>query len=141
MFAVDSSEAKCKLLRRRFAASPHVRSVQGDASVWRPEAPLDAVLIVDAYHEFDDGLAVLRGIRGSMREGARLVIVDFMRPELGELDRKSRREHHATSPEAVLRDLAATGFRVSKKDAPFVRRDPENRRIASRDVFLIMALR
>jgi predicted methyltransferase len=55
----------------------NVRAVLGTASNPRLPQGIDAVLIVDAYHEMDDPVTVLRNVARSLKPQGRLGLVDF----------------------------------------------------------------
>src|SRR4029077_7356520 len=42
-----------------------------------PENALDLVILVDVYHEFNEPQKMLRRIRGSLRPGGRLVLLEY----------------------------------------------------------------
>ena len=42
-----------------------------------PPASLDAVLIVDAYHEIDDGVALLSNVAQALKPQGRVGVIDF----------------------------------------------------------------
>jgi ubiquinone/menaquinone biosynthesis C-methylase UbiE len=42
-----------------------------------PEASVDLVLLVDAYHEFSHPREMMRGIHRALRPGGRVVLVEF----------------------------------------------------------------
>lgn len=63
--------------RARREGFKNVRTIVGTVS--NPKLPnnaLDAVLILNAYHEFEQPLAMLRQIRTAMRPGARLAFIE-----------------------------------------------------------------
>ena len=111
--AVDVDEDALALLRTRFPRHrfPQVEIHRGTAT--DPDlAPgsLDAVLLVDTYHELTDPGAILHAIRLALRPHGRLVIVDRNAAEY-------RPDTH-TIPEArVVEQVEAAGFaRVERHD-------------------------
>ncbi|MGH9722995.1 MAG: class I SAM-dependent methyltransferase [Bryobacteraceae bacterium] len=140
VYAVDVTDRSINFLRQRFDKNPAVEVVKASAEEWKPPAPADAALMTDAFHEFGDSAAVLRTLRSYLKEGGRLVIVDFMKPEI-EIARAGQRKHHAMSQQIVADDLAAAGFRVVDKLSPFIERTPKYSRLVSRDVFVFVAER
>jgi predicted methyltransferase len=57
---------------------PNVRTVLGrDDDPRLPPASLDAALVVDAYHEVQDRVGLLRRLRESLKPSGRVGIVDF----------------------------------------------------------------
>ena len=61
---------------------PQMKAVLG--TITDPKLPtnLDAVVILNAYHEFDQPLAMLQKIRASMKPGGRLGFIERDNPEL-----------------------------------------------------------
>jgi SAM-dependent methyltransferase len=80
-----------------------------------PEGVLDAVLVVDAYHEMEEHAAMLRHMRDALKPGGRLVIVEHMPgPALRSKPRIEQQDKHALSPSFVEADLAEAGFEALK---------------------------
>lgn len=72
--------------RAKTARLSNIETVLGTTSDPKlPAKTLDAVVILNAYHEFDQPLAMLAKIRGAMKPGARLGILerdeDYLRRE------------------------------------------------------------
>jgi ubiquinone/menaquinone biosynthesis C-methylase UbiE len=81
--AVDISTRALERLRARLDREgvSNVTVVQGDIDNPRLEpASLDAVLIVNAYHEMTEYASMLRHIRAALKPDGRLVIADFASP-------------------------------------------------------------
>jgi ubiquinone/menaquinone biosynthesis C-methylase UbiE len=53
----------------------YVRGEKRDPKL--PTGVFDAVLMVDTYHEFENPVALLRGVRAALKPGGRVGIVDF----------------------------------------------------------------
>jgi len=85
-----------------------------------PEASLDGVLIVNAYHEMREHEAMLAGIRRALRPGARLVVVD-MPPADSTASRERQTAQHDIAIDVVARELAEAGFEVVAREPDFVR--------------------
>lgn len=56
----------------------NVRTVLGTTEDPRLPQPVDAALIVDAYHEMEDPVTMLRNVARSLRPGGRLGVVGFI---------------------------------------------------------------
>lgn len=105
--AVDIDADALAALARRFprADFPQVLVQAGTATdPGLAAASADAVLIVDAYHEFPDPGAMLGAIGRALRPSGRLVIVDRPAAEW-------HPEAHAIPEERVREQVAAAGFR------------------------------
>lgn len=87
----------------------NVRAVLGTSEDPRlPEGELDAVLIVDTYHELDNPDALLRNIAKALKPQGRVGVVDFKRDGLGPGPAIEDR----VDPELVVRDAEAAGLRL-----------------------------
>ena len=79
-----------------------------------PTGKLDAALIVDAYHEMEEPVVLLRNVAKSLKvatslkPGGRLGIVNFTKAGFGPGPPMDER----VDPEAVIRDAEAAGLRV-----------------------------
>ena len=78
VFAVDVSPAAVRDLKERIAREglENVEVITGDSTDPRLPGPLDAVLIVNAYHEMSEHQPMLDRIRQALRLEGRLVIVE-----------------------------------------------------------------
>jgi predicted methyltransferase len=56
----------------------NVRTVLGTTEDPRLPQPVDAALIVDAYHEMEDPVTMLRNVAGALRPGGRIGVVGFL---------------------------------------------------------------
>ncbi len=81
-----------------------------------PTDQLDAVLIVDAYHEMEQPVALLRNVAQSLKPNGRIGIVDFTRDGGGPGPPMEER----VDPERVIRDAEAAGLRADRA-ADFLR--------------------
>ena len=121
VYAQEIDERLVKKLGRRVQAEKltNVEPVLG-----KPDAPglplaaLDAVLLADVYHEVDNPSALLRGIRLALKPQGRLVVIEYMKPELRPKTRERQRKDHNIAPEFVERDLREAGFEVTGRHDP-----------------------
>ena len=91
----------------------NVRRVLGTAEdPLLPRGALDAVLIVDTYHELDNPEAMLRNIARSLKPQGRVGVVDFKRDGLGPGPDLEER----VDPEQVVRDAEAAGLRLVRRE-------------------------
>ena len=89
-----------------------VRTVLGtpsDPSL--PRNALDAVLIVDTYHEMEDPVVLLRNVGASLKPGGRLGIVQFTKEGFGPGPPMEER----VDPERVIKDAQAAGLRLDSR--------------------------
>lgn len=86
----------------------NVKTVLGRGNDARlPEAALDAVLVVDAYSEIEDRVALLASIARALKPQGRLGIVDFTLEGTGPGPEPDKR----VAPDAVVRDARRAGLR------------------------------
>jgi len=67
-----------------------------------PPASIDAVLLLKTYHEVANPVALLRNLRGSLRPGARVGIID----------RNGNGEDHGVQKDVVIREAGQAGYRL-----------------------------
>jgi SAM-dependent methyltransferase len=109
VLAVDIQPEMLDLIRERSErdAIDNVEPVLGridDPSL--PEAGVDVVLIVDAYHEFSHPMEMMRGIVRGLRPGGRVVLVEY-REEDPDVPIKPL---HKMSEAQARREMAAAGL-------------------------------
>ncbi|MCY1017471.1 class I SAM-dependent methyltransferase [Pyxidicoccus sp. MSG2] len=93
----------------------HLEAVLGEPADAKLPEPVDRVLLVDTYHHLAERPAYFRKLAGSLRPGARVIVVDF------KLDSPMgpSREHRLT-PEKVGEEMATAGYRkVGERDLPY----------------------
>jgi predicted methyltransferase len=86
-----------------------------------PYGTLDGVVILNAYHEMPQRVAILEGVKRALRSNGVLVIVDNA-PADSTLSRKEQMSHHGLQLEFARDDLEAQGFEIVKIDAGFIER-------------------
>lgn len=87
-----------------------VETILGSASDPKlPAKSLDAVLIVNAYHEMDEHDAMLAGIRSALKHGGRLGIID-KESEAGH-ERAWYHSHHRIAKSVVRQEAEHDGLR------------------------------
>ncbi len=112
----------------------NVRTILG--TVTDPKLPpntMDAVMILNAYHEFEQPLALLRLIRLSMKPGARLAFIERDNPQLcqeareayartgkikrridEQTDNNPHTDDHRLAREIVEREAVSAGFKLRR---------------------------
>ena len=82
VYAVDISPSFVQHVRAR-AKKAGLQNVTvtlaKHTEVMLDEASIDVVFICDTYHHFEQPSATLRSIRGALRDGGRLILIDFHR--------------------------------------------------------------
>ena len=123
VFAVEISEREMSKLRRLAENErlENIEVVQGKIDDPRlPELSLDAVLVVDAYHEMTEHTAMMDAIYRALKPGGRLVILDFV-PADGSASRDQQTASHRISINLVNLEVQAAGFEVLDRDPQFTR--------------------
>jgi SAM-dependent methyltransferase len=94
--------------RARKEGLSNLKGVLGDTDdVHLPDGQVDLVLLVDAYHEFDEPWAMARSILRALRPGGRVALVEFRAEDP---DVPIKRLHTMTEAQCRL-EFEAAGFR------------------------------
>ena len=116
VIAEDIQPQMVEAIKRRAVREGYgkdVEVVQGTADDPRlPPGALDAVLIVDAYHEIERPVTLLRNVRASLKPTGVLGIVNFKKDGGGpgpEMDIR-------VDAEKVIADAAAAGLELRKRE-------------------------
>lgn len=116
--------------RARKEKLPQMKAIQGTTSDPKLPGDLDAVIILNAYHEFDKPLEMLVKIKNSMKSGARLGFIERDNPDLRreaeaayratgkikrrvteQADKDPRTDDHRLALTIVEREAASVGFK------------------------------
>ena len=84
-----------------------------------PFGSLDGVVIVNAYHEMVQRVAVLDGIKKSLKPTGLLVIVDNVPPDTIR-SRREQTDRHQLALDFARDDLEAQGFEIVNSDPRFI---------------------
>ncbi len=90
----------------------NVIPVLGTASDPRLPKPVDAVLIVDAYHEMEQPVALLTNVASSLKPGGLIGIVNFTKEGGGPGPAMEER----VDPEVVINDAKAAGLVLRSRE-------------------------
>jgi ubiquinone/menaquinone biosynthesis C-methylase UbiE len=90
----------------------NVHTVLGTASNPALPAPVDAVLIVDAYHEMEQPVTLLRNVAMSLKPAGRIGIVNFTKEGGGPGPAMEER----VDPERVISDAQAAGLSLRSRE-------------------------
>jgi predicted methyltransferase len=127
VYAVDVDEDALDKLRRKaeraeFTQVHIVRSQADDPKL--PAGSLDAVLVVNAYHEMRQYDAMMRAFHAALKPGGRLAIIDA--PGDARDPRKNGYNDHTIARQLVREDAERAGFRFRSEERGFER--PESSR-------------
>jgi predicted methyltransferase len=111
VYAVDVDQGLLDYVRGRarrggYAQVETVLAAPDDPRL--PEA-VDLVFTCNTYHHLEDRPAYFRALRGRLRPGGRVAIVEY--DGTGGLFAR----HHFTAPEAILEEMAEAGYRLEKE--------------------------
>ncbi len=115
VYAEDIQPQMIEAINRRVQreALHNVRTVLGTPEDPRlPAGSVDAVLIVDTYHEVEDPVTLLRNIRNALAPGGRIGVVDFTKEGGGPGPDLADR----VDPDRIVRDAQAAGLRLLQRD-------------------------
>ena len=124
VFAVDVSERAISQLRKlaRDEGFENVEVVRGEIDDPKlPQRSLDAVLVVDSYHEMTEHVAMLAGMYRALEPGGRLVMLDRA-PSNPSLPRDRQTSNHDLSIDFAERELREAGFEILERHERFAER-------------------
>lgn len=122
VFAVDASASAVRDLKERIAREriENVDVIAGDPADPRLPGSLDAVLIVNAYHEMHEHQAMLDKIRQALKLAGRLVIVEPIAQNRRQTSRAQQRSNHEIAIDYVAEDLRQAGFEIVERRDRFI---------------------
>jgi ubiquinone/menaquinone biosynthesis C-methylase UbiE len=80
-----------------------------------PEKSIDAALLVDAYHEIEDRVGVLRNLARALKPQGRIGVIDFKLDGTGPGPEPDER----VSPDVVVKDAEEAGLKLIRQE-PFL---------------------
>jgi cyclopropane fatty-acyl-phospholipid synthase-like methyltransferase len=112
VYAVDINPAAIRYIESRIRKENlhNVKPVLGKPDDPLLPAKVDAVLLLKTYHEVAQPITLLRNLRPSLADGARV----------GVIDRNGNGENHGVAREVVVREASEAGYRLLEQD-DFVR--------------------
>lgn len=128
VYAVDVEQSRLDKLKTVLAKRnlANVTLVKGHYD--NPNLPvneLDAVIILDTYHEMDEHDAMLAHIKIALKPGGYLVLCEAIAEERRNASRDDQERKHELGMNFALEDLRKAGFTILKKQDPFVDRTKE----------------
>lgn len=125
VYAVDVDQSKLGLLRKHLEEQKidNVIPVKGDYA--NPKLPinvLDAVIILDTYHEMDDHDKILEHVKLSLKKKGRLILCEPIAESRRKLSRQEQEAKHELGLNYALKDLETAGFKIVFQKDPFVDR-------------------
>lgn len=128
VYAVDVDQSKLDKLKKHIEDNGlnNIHVIKGDYD--NPKLPpdkLDAVLILDTYHEMDDHDKILQHVKTSLKRGGKLVICEPIAEERRKLPRTDQEKRHELGMKYAIEDLQRAGFKISYQKDPFIDRTKE----------------
>jgi SAM-dependent methyltransferase len=128
VFAVDIDGYKLDKLRiyLKEKGYSNVQLITADND--NPKTPgntLDAILILDTYHEIDDYETVLNHLKKSLKSDGRLVIIEPVADERKDWSRKKQTDKHEIAIRYVKEELKEAGFIIIDQKDMFLDRTKE----------------
>lgn len=117
VYAEDVQSAMINAISRRVAREglPNVRPVLGLNNDPRLPEKVDAAIMVDAYHEIENRVAVLSSLARSLKPQGRIGVIDFKLDGTGPGPEPDER----VSPDVVVKDAKEAGLRLIRQE-PFL---------------------
>ena len=115
VFANDVQPQMLNMLARRLENSKitNVTLIEGTFDDPKlPPSSVDLELMVDVYHELSEPQAMLRHLRGALKPGGRLVLLEYRKED----PRVPIKPEHKMSVAEAKMELEAEGFALSKVD-------------------------
>ena len=128
VYAVDVESGKVEKVRKHAGESNlhQVVAIKGDYD--NPKLPLnalDAVIILDTYHEMDHHDEILQHIAKSLKTGGRLLICEPIAQARRQLSRAEQERKHELAIVHVLADVRKAGFKVIFQKDNYIDRTKE----------------
>lgn len=123
--AVDVAADTLRRLRKRVEDDglSNVTVIEGATDDPKlPDSSLDAILIVNAYHEMGAHQAMLARMRTALKPGGRLVIVEPIAASRRDSRREDQTRSHEIAASFVREDARLAGFREVALHDPFTTR-------------------
>ncbi|GAA4277383.1 class I SAM-dependent methyltransferase [Aquimarina mytili] len=122
IYAVDVREDRLEKLKRhvKHRKLTNVKTIVGDYDDPKlPEETLDAVIVMDTYHEIDEYLTVLAHIKASLKTQGRIIIIEKFKIHMRNTSREEQMEAHTLSHTYVKSELQDAGFLITKEITDF----------------------
>jgi ubiquinone/menaquinone biosynthesis C-methylase UbiE len=125
VYAVDVTQSKLDKLNEHVKAknASNIISIKGDYD--NPKLTpnsLDAVIILDAYHEMDDHDKILAHIKAALKTGGLLVLCEPISDERKDASRETQEDKHELGMGFAIEDRKKAGFAIVKQENPFLDR-------------------
>ena len=141
VLAVDIGADALRRLRKRVSdqALSNVEVIEGAADDPKlPAGSVDAILIVNAYHEMTEHQAVLAKLKAALKPDGRLVIVEPIAPSRRGRPRAEQTKNHEIDVEYVKQETREAGFTQVAMQDPFTTRQHAHGGTADEEWMLVL---
>ena len=122
-YAIDIDQKALERLRERAQRDnvPNLQIILSEpADPKLPSAPLDAVLIRNAYHEMVDYRAILKSVMNGLKPGGLLVVSESLHDNIRDKPREQQVKEHEIAIGFVENELREAGFEIVDRDEAFI---------------------
>lgn len=115
VYGVDVEKYRIDALKEHIADRKvtNIEAIIGDYDNPKlPENTLDAVIIMDAYHEMEAHNTILSHIKKALKPGGRLLVLEKLKKNKRGKSRKEQVAAHTLSSKYVRKELKAAGFKI-----------------------------
>lgn len=128
VYAVDVREDRLQSLKKNLEDRniKNVAAILGDYD--NPKLPnglLDAVVVMDAYHEINEYMEVLQHIHTALKPGGRILVLEKLKDHAKGKSREDQIDSHTLSSKYVKEELQKAGFLITKTIKDFGRWERE----------------
>jgi len=124
VYAVDLDDYKLVALDKeaKKRGLNHIKTIQGKPNdPLLPTATLDAIIMIDTYHEVAKPIKFLKKLKKALKPGGRVVIVETIRTYRKHLSRKEQLEKHNLDIGFVRFDFKKAGLNLGVSAYPFTK--------------------
>ncbi|RKN81116.1 class I SAM-dependent methyltransferase [Ulvibacterium marinum] len=122
IYAVDILSYRLENLREHLKQEKikNVTVIQGEEDDPKlPENRLDAVIIMDTYHEMENYTEVLFHIKKALKPSGRILVLEKLKTHKKGKSREEQTNAHTLSPKYVKKELEEAGFSIRKEIGDF----------------------
>lgn len=124
VYSVDLDADKLEVLNEQAKKRGfrNIQTIQGKYDdPLLPKGQLDAIIMIDTYHEVAKPLKFLKKLKKALKPGGRLVIVESIRTYRKQLSRKEQTQKHCLDIGFVRYDFKKIGLKPGASKYPFTK--------------------
>lgn len=128
VFAVDVEQSKLDRMVKRLEERNITNVIPTKGEYDNPHLPentLDAVIILDTYHEMTQHDQMLQHIKKALKPGGRLVLCEAIADSRRKSPRDDQERKHEIGIQYALEDVKKAGFTIVRQQDPFADRMKE----------------